>query len=48
MHFLQPDKFDLSEGHFDLEGYYQTNLSNQLVTDQHDSNVFSDYWIGLT
>ncbi|KNZ49876.1 chromodomain-helicase-DNA-binding protein 1 [Puccinia sorghi] len=22
MHFLQPDKFDLSEGHFDLEGYY--------------------------
>ncbi|KAA1107890.1 hypothetical protein PGTUg99_029471 [Puccinia graminis f. sp. tritici] len=42
------DKFDLSEGHFDLEGYYKTNLSNQLLPDQYDSNMFSDYWIGLT
>lgn len=26
MHFLQPEKFDLSEGHFDLEGTLHSDI----------------------
>jgi chromodomain-helicase-DNA-binding protein 1 len=34
MHFLQPDKFDLSEGHFDLEGDKSYLFISPLVSDQ--------------